>query len=116
MIYFEFTEWANASNSNVCYLTYAYKKFPQSYFGRLSILREMVKSHRSLYAAKVASDLVFNIRDRCIKNGTNGCWKDISQLTVVGFSLGAHVASQICINLYESIGEKVGKLIGEKQI
>lgn len=76
----------------------------------------MVKSHRALYAANIASVLISNVRDRCIQTETNGCWKHLSEVTVVGFSLGAHVASQICINLYEEVGEKVGKLIGKKLI
>lgn len=75
-------------------------------------MREMVKSHRSFYAARVASDLVLNIRDRCIESGRFGCWVYLPHMTVVGFSLGAHVASQLCNNLYKQTGQKVGKLIG----
>lgn len=113
-MYTKFTEWSKASNTNVCYLTYAYEKFPPSYFARLAIMRQMVKSLRSQHAARIASDFVFNIRDRCIKTGSFGCWVYMSQLTVVGYSLGAHVASKACNNLYKNTGQKVGKLIGEK--
>lgn len=74
----------------------------------------MVKSHRSQHAARVASDLVLNIRNRCIETIGVGCWVYMSQITVVGFSLGAHVASQFCINLHKQTGQKVGKLIGKK--
>lgn len=113
MIYSKFTEWAIASNTNVCYLTYAFENIPQSTFAIISTSREMVRSRRSLYAAKVASDLVLNIRDHCIQNGKFGCWVYMSKVTVLGFSFGAHIASQICINVYKKSGQKVGKLIGE---
>lgn len=81
---------------------------------RLLYVKNLVKTHRLQYAAKVARDLVLNVRNRCIRDGGIDCWKDMSKLTVVGFSLGAHIASQACIDLYECTGEKVGKLIGEK--
>lgn len=79
----------------------------------------MLKFHRLEYAAKVARDLVLNIRMRCEWLqifGTYSCWKDMSQLKVVGFSFGAHIASRICIDLYQRTGEKVGKLIGKEFI
>lgn len=96
----------------MCYLTYAFENIPQSTFAIIATSREMVRSKRSLYAAKVASDLVINIRNDCIKNGHFGCWVYMSQVTVLGFSFGAHIASQLCINLYKKTGQKVGKLIG----
>lgn len=107
-------EWYKASNTNVCYLTYAFGKIPSSILKRLLYVRKSVKSHRLQYAAKVARDLVLNVRHHCIQMGGIDCWKDMSKLTVVGFSLGAHIASQTCINLFEFTGEKVGKLIGEQ--
>lgn len=110
-----FIEWYRASNTNVCYLTYAFGKIPSSILKRLLYVRKSVKSHRLQYAAKVARDLVLNVRHHCINRmGGIDCWKDMSKLTVVGFSLGAHIASQTCINLFEFTGEKVGKLIGEQ--
>lgn len=75
---------------------------------------EMVQSHRLQYAAKVARDLILGIRKECLANETPGCLKKMSQITMLGFSFGAHVASQACKNVYESTGEKVGKLIGEQ--
>lgn len=95
----------------MCYLTYALDKVPESAFKQLFYLRKLIKSHRLQYAAKVARDLVLNVRDRCNEIVIDGCSKFMSQLTVVGYSLGTHVASQICINLYEKTEEKVGKLI-----
>lgn len=112
MMHSKFTEWAIASNTNVCYLTYAFENIPQSTFAIISTSREMVRSKRSLYAAKVASDLILNIRDHCVQNGKFGCWVYMSKVTVLGFSFGAHIASQVCINLYKKSGQKVGKLIG----
>lgn len=97
-------------------MTYAFEKIPESAMKKVFYVRTLVKSHRLQYAAKVASDLVLNIRDRCLKNGGHGCWANMSEVTVIGFSFGAHIASQICINLYQSTGEKVGKLIGKKSI
>lgn len=80
------------------------------------LTKRMLKSNRLQYTAKLARNLVLNIRDRCLTMGTGGCWKHMSQVTVVGFSFGAHIASRICIDLYERTGEKVGKLIGETLI
>lgn len=75
----------------------------------------MIKSNRSRYAAKVASDLVLDIQYHCTHNGKYpGCWMPMSQVTVLGFSFGAHIASQVCINLYKQTKHKVGKLIGKK--
>lgn len=111
-MYSTFTEWAKESNTNVCYLTYALQKIPKNSFKHWFYLRNLVKSHRLQYAAKVARDLVVKIRDRCDKMGISGCSQFMSAVTVVGYSLGAHVASQTCIYLNESTGEKVGKLIG----
>lgn len=114
-----FTEWSKASNSNVCYLTYAYEKSPTSIFKMCILTKRMLKSKRLQYAAKVARNLVLNIRERCEWLrifGTNDCWSHMSQVTVVGFSFGAHIASRICIDLFQRTGEKVGKLIGEEFI
>lgn len=72
----------------------------------------MVKTHRLQYAAKVARDLVLGVREQCIQNENPGCLKNMSQVTMLGFSFGAHIASQACINLFTSTGEKVGKLYG----
>lgn len=112
MMYTKFTEWARVSNTNVCYVTYTYNHIPESRLKILFASEQIVKSGRSLDSAKVASDLVINIRNNCIKNGHFGCWVYMSQVTVVGYSLGAHIASQICINLYKKTGQKVGKLVG----
>lgn len=75
---------------------------------------QMVKTHRLQYVAKVARNLILNVRDRCMKNGAPGCLRNMSQITMLGFSFGAHIASQTCINLFQKTGEKVGKLIGKK--
>lgn len=72
----------------------------------------MVLTHRLQYAAKIARDLVLKVRDHCLTAGTQGCWKDMSQVTMLGLSFGAHVASQVCKELYQRTGQKVGKLIG----
>lgn len=98
----------------MCYLTYAYEKIPESRLKIFYASEKIVKSQRSLHSAKVASNLILNIRDHCVKSGSFGCWVYMSKITVVGYSLGAHIASQICINLYKNSGQKVGKLIGEE--
>lgn len=112
----KFTEWSKVSNSNVCYLTYAYKQIPESRLKIFFASEEIVKSQRAVHTARVASDLISNIRDHCVKSGSFGCWVYMSKVTVVGYSLGAHIASQICVNLYKNTGQKVGKLIGEEFI
>lgn len=108
----KFTEWANVSNSNICYLTYAFEKNPVGYTAAFRVARTMVLTHRLQYAAKIARDFILKIRDRCLTTGTHGCWKDMSQVTMLGLSFGAHVASQVCVDLYQRTGQKVGKLIG----
>lgn len=115
-MYPKFTEWSQASNTNVCYLTYAYVKNPTGFFTIFTISGEMIKSHRLQYAAKVARDLVLDVRHHCVEIGTNDCWIPMSQITVLGFSFGAYIASQICNDLYKVTREKVGKLIGESVI
>lgn len=107
-----FTEWANVSNSNICYLTYAFEKNPVGYTAAFRVARTMVLTHRLQYAAKIARDFILMIRDRCVKKETAGCWKDMSQVTLLGLSFGAHVASQVCVDLHQRTGQKVGKLIG----
>lgn len=72
----------------------------------------MVVTHRLQYAAKIARDLILKVHDHCLKHETPGCWKDMSQLTLLGLSFGAHVASQVSKELYQRTGQKVGKLIG----
>lgn len=112
-----FTEWFKASNSNICYLTYAYEKNSKNAFSIITTPREMIKSNRSLHAAEIASELILDMRENCIKNANYpSCYITMSQITVLGFSFGAHIASQICINVYKNTKEKVGKLIGEKFI
>lgn len=112
----KFTEWARVSNTNVCYLTYAYEHIPESRLKILFASQEIVKTQRSVHSATSASNLILNIRNHCVKSEGFGCWVYMSQVTVVGYSLGAHIASQICVNLYKSSGQKVGKLIGAKLI
>lgn len=119
-MYPKFTEWAKASNSNVCYLTYAFVNTPKSVFTILTISGEMIKTRRLHYAAKVGRDLIMSIRFHCAKigAGTNSlnCWIPMSQNTVVGFSFGAYIASQLCNYLYKVTRERVGKLIGENSL
>lgn len=97
-------------------MTYAFEKNPVGYTAAFRVARNMVKSHRLQYAAKIARDLILKVRDLCHKTETQGCWKDMSQVTVLGLSFGAHIASQVCIDLYQRTGQKVGKLIGEKSV
>lgn len=73
----------------------------------------ILRSERLQQAADLASDLIVSVRDRCFKMGTFGCWGYMSKATLLGFSFGAHVASQICIDLYKKTGQKVGKYIGK---
>lgn len=113
-MYPQYIEWAKQSDTNVCYLTYAYEEIRYGLYNLIAMASEMVQNHRLQYAAKVARDFVLSIREECIKNGSPGCLSKMSKLTVLGLSFGAHVASQTCKNLYQSTGEKVGKLIGEQ--
>lgn len=105
-------EWFTASESNICYMTYAYEIIPNNIVEVFSHARYMVKTHRLQFTAKLARDLVLSVRDQCLKDETPGCMKDMSQVTMLGFSFGAHIASQACRNLHTSTEQKVGKLIG----
>lgn len=94
-------------------MTYAYEKpdaGPGSYVMFAS--KNMVEDHRMQFVAKLTRDLVVDVRDQCVKNGVPGCLRNLSQITMLGFSLGAHIASQACVYLYQKTGEKVGKLFG----
>lgn len=83
--FYHTTEWFTASDSNICYVTYAYEKIPDGPFDTLLTAREMVKTHRLQYAAKVVRDLVLGVREQCIQNETPGCLKNMSQVTQLGF-------------------------------
>lgn len=65
------------------------------------------------FAAREARNLVLSVRKRCNKIQTSGCFRHMTQLTVVGFSLGSHIASYACRYLAKETNEKVSKLIGE---
>lgn len=115
ILYTIFTEWFEASNSNICYLTYAFENLPGSTFKTYFYVRKLVTSGRLKHGANVASTFILKIRDHCRKAGVHQCLK-MSQLTVLGFSMGAHIAAEICVELYVRTGQEVGKLIGKKPI
>lgn len=74
----------------------------------------MVESHRLQFTAKIARNLVIKIREQCFQNEIPGCMENTQpeKITMLGFSFGAHIASQACRDIFKSTNKKVGKLIG----
>lgn len=79
-------------------------------------ITRMLRAQRLQQAADIASELIVSVRDRCFKSGTFGCWGFMSKVTLLGFSFGAHVANQICVDLYKKTGQKVGKYVGKTDL
>lgn len=58
--------------------------------------------------------MVIQIREKCLQNETPGCMENTQpeKIIMLGFSFGAHIASEACRNIFKRTGKKVGKLIG----
>lgn len=78
-------------------------------------LKNMIKAKRVGFVAKETCDFVMKVREKCIESGYN-CLEDMSNLVLVGFSLGAHIGAFLSRCLYQRTGQKVGKLIGIERI
>ncbi|XP_031617560.1 phospholipase A1 2-like [Contarinia nasturtii] len=98
--------WFDASTTNICYVTYAFENSATTLIKLIPHMKKMVQTNRLEFVAKEVRDLVLSVRD------LKGSIKSISQIVMVGFSFGAHIASRACRYLTAKTGEKVKKLIG----
>ncbi|XP_031617418.1 uncharacterized protein LOC116337176 isoform X2 [Contarinia nasturtii] len=99
--------WFEASDTNVCYITYAYTV--QSSKETASPILEMVGTRRVEFVAREARDFVMKLKS---DSSLNGSVKTLTQVTVVGLQLGAHIGSLTCKYLARKNSEMVDKLIG----
>ncbi|XP_031617149.1 phospholipase A1-like [Contarinia nasturtii] len=105
-------EWFMKSGTNVCYIAYAFGDQRATLYNLYFYLKKIVKTNRVEYVAKEAFDFISNIQQKCIDTQMDGCLKNMSQIVMVGYSLGAHIAGYTCRYLSEKTGEKVKKVIG----
>ncbi|XP_031628482.1 uncharacterized protein LOC116344188 [Contarinia nasturtii] len=106
-------EWYQASEKNICIVSYAYSKSSSKPLSMNLILSKMVATRRLEYAAKMTRDLLLGVRQNClnIKWYKRSCLKHLSQVDVTGFGFGAHIASRTCQYLFEKTSEKVRLLL-----
>lgn len=76
-------------------------------------MRRILATNRNEIAAKEAANFILNIQRKCKETTGDSCLNHISQLVILGYSLGAHIAASICRHLYDKTRQKPSKLIGE---
>ncbi|XP_031617553.1 phospholipase A1-like isoform X2 [Contarinia nasturtii] len=105
-------EWFIESGTNICFIAYTYQNYDISVLNTYSYLKKTLTTRRVEFVAREARDLILNVRKQCVESKKRGCLKDMSQVTMLGFSLGAHIAAYACRYLYSETNEKIPKLIG----
>lgn len=81
-------EWLKASGNNVCIVFYDTEASSSANAKMDSIEIDMIKTKRHEYVAKMARDLVYDVREKCIISKRRLCLKNLSQVDVSGFSFG----------------------------
>ncbi|XP_031617562.1 phospholipase A1 2-like [Contarinia nasturtii] len=104
--YYDARGWYEASDTNVCYITYAFENSVTTLAKLIPHTKNMVQTNRFIFVAKQARDLVLSVRN------LKGNIKSMSQIVMVGFSFGAHIAAIACRYLTAKTKEKVKILIG----
>lgn len=100
------------SGTNICYLAYPFE-YEATLCNFYFYLSRILTTDRNEEAAKEAANLVLNVQKKCKEGKIIECQLGhLSQLTIIGYSLGVHIAASLCRHLYEKSGQKVGKLIG----
>lgn len=102
------TGWYEASGTNICYVAYTYAKRVTNKKNLVMHLREMVLSKRIDFTAKHSCYFIEKIKAKC----GNWCAQNIRDMTVAGYSLGAHIAAMTSRCLSQRTGQKFGKIIG----
>ncbi|XP_031617373.1 phospholipase A1-like [Contarinia nasturtii] len=105
-------EWFIHSDTNICYIAYAFNDYEYSIYNLIFYIKRILETNRVEFIAKETSDLLMNVRKKCLETQKNGCLKHMSQVIVVGYSLGSHIGAYACRYLFQTTGEKVKKLIG----
>ncbi|XP_031617234.1 phospholipase A1-like [Contarinia nasturtii] len=105
-------EWYIKSGTNICYIAYAFDKYHASIYNLYFYVKRIMETNRVEYVAQEALELVMNVRKKCLETKIPGCVQHMSQVTVLGYSLGAHIGAYTCRYLIDATGEKVKKLIG----
>ncbi|XP_031617561.1 phospholipase A1-like [Contarinia nasturtii] len=111
-IFFKYAkEWFSKTDKNICIITYAYSSTSTTLFNILFHVNQMVSTKRLDFVAKQAQDLVLETKKKCEDSRRTSCLRHMSQVEVVGFSFGAHIAGLTCGLLFEKTGEKVKILL-----
>ncbi|XP_031617123.1 phospholipase A1-like [Contarinia nasturtii] len=105
-------EWFIHSGTNICYIAYAFENYEASMFNLIFYIKRILETNRVEYVAREALNLVLNVRKKCSETKSKQCFKNMSQLTVLGFSLGAHIGAYACRYFFEATNEKARRLIG----
>ncbi|XP_031617160.1 phospholipase A1-like isoform X2 [Contarinia nasturtii] len=105
-------EWYIKSGTNICYIAYAFEKYKATVMNAYFYLKKVYTTKRIEFVAKTAYDFVLNIRNKCLKSKAKGCIQHMSQITVIGYSLGAIIAPYFCRHIFEETGQKAKKFIG----
>ncbi|XP_031635977.1 phospholipase A1 1-like [Contarinia nasturtii] len=104
-------QWFEASRNNICVVSYAYTTPSTEVLKIYAIVNKMIKTRRLEYVAKMARDLVFGVRGKCLATTERTCLRNFSQVDVTGFSFGAHIAGRTCQYLLQKTHEKVRMLL-----
>ncbi|XP_031635746.1 uncharacterized protein LOC116348774 [Contarinia nasturtii] len=104
-------EWSAKSQNNICVVFYSYAMNSSEVLKMYPIVNKMVKTRRLEYVAKMARDLVFGVRAKCLATTERTCLRNLSQVDVTGFSFGAHIAGRTCQYLLRKTGERVRLLL-----
>ncbi|XP_031628884.1 uncharacterized protein LOC116344472 [Contarinia nasturtii] len=103
-------EWFITSGNNVCFVSYCYSDKPRTGCQAIGHLDKLVATNRLEYVAKMARDLVLNVRNQSQSSAGDNILH-MSRVDVTGFSFGAHIAGRTAEYLLSKTGEKVRMLL-----
>lgn len=81
----KFIEWFLTSDTNICYITYAYEIIPKDAIETLRAAIQMVKTERLQFVVNVVRDLVTCVRTLRHGNGTTSGTEHKLEVIALGF-------------------------------
>ncbi|XP_031639023.1 uncharacterized protein LOC116351105 [Contarinia nasturtii] len=103
-------EWFVTSGNNICFVSYCYLDKPRTGCQAIGYLDKLVATNRLEYVAKMARDLVLNVRYQSYFTAGNYILH-MSRVDVTGFSFGAHIAGRTAEYLLKKTSGKVRMLL-----